>query len=143
MRDFSPQDVVVIKEITKKALGEDYPLSLFLDIHGAWPEGFIVVHQEDSIIGFIAGVIPARRRSRVLMLAVRESYRNQGIGTVLMDEFTRRCLARKISSIELEVRKSNAGAIRFYERLGYHIRYLLPRFYTDGEDGVKMWRSLP
>ncbi len=99
--------------------------------------------QDDAIIAFIAGILPARRRARILMLAVRDSYRNQGIGTVLTDEFTERCRTRKISSIELEVRKSNAGAIRFYERLGFHIRYLLPRFYTDGEDGYKMWKTLP
>lgn len=142
IREFSPRDVVIIRRITRKALGEDYPLSLFLDIHGSWPEGFMVVQLEDEVIAFIAGILPARRQSRILMLAVRDEFRNQGIGSILMDEFTTRCLARKVISIELEVRKSNAGAIRFYERLGFTIRYLLPRFYTDGEDGYKMWKSL-
>lgn len=131
-----------MKEITEEALGENYPLSLFLDIQGAWPEGFIIVERDGLIIGFLAAVIPATRRARILMLAVREGTRNQGIGTSLMEEFTRRCRSRGIASQELEVRKSNAGAIRFYERLGFAIRYLLPRFYTDGEDGFKMWKSL-
>ncbi len=142
MREFSPKDVVIIRGITQEALGEDYPLSLFLDIHTSWPEGFVVIQMGDEIIAFIAGILPAKHQSRILMLAVRDGFRDQGIGSVLMDEFTARCKARKVSSIELEVRKSNAGAIRFYERLGYTIRYILPRFYTDGEDGYKMWRSL-
>lgn len=141
MREFSPRDVVVIRKITQEALAEDYPLSLFLDIHASWPEGFMVIELDEEVIAFIAGILPTKHQSRILMLAVRDEFRNQGIGSALMDEFTVRCLARKVSSIELEVRKSNAGAIRFYERLGFTIRYLLPRFYTDGEDGCKMWKS--
>ncbi len=142
MSGFSHRDVGVIKEITRRSLGEEYPPSLFMDIHGWWPDGFIVVKQRGEILGFVAGVVSAPRRARVLMLAVQDGYRGRGLGTALMDEFTRRCVARGISSIELEVRVSNEGAIRFYKRLGYTIRYLLPRFYTDKEDGYKMWKDL-
>ncbi len=139
---FSHRDVAVIREITRRSLGEEYPPSLFMDIHGWWPDGFIVVKRGGEIVGFVAGVVSAPRRARVLMLAVEDVYRGRGIGTALMDEFTRRCVARGISSVELEVRVSNEGAIRFYKRLGYTIRYLLPRFYTDKEDGYKMWKDL-
>lgn len=142
MREFNPRDVLIVKEITQESLGEDYPLSLFLDIHGWWPEGFIVAEVDGEIVGFIAGVVSAPRQARVLMLAVRVGYRGHGIGTALMSEFTRRCIARGIRSMELEVRKSNLRAIRFYNRLGFSIQYILPRFYTDGEDGYKMWKSL-
>lgn len=142
MRNFTPRDVLVVKEITEQSLGEDYPLSLFLDIHGWWPEGFVVAEMDGEVVGFIAGITSAPRQARVLMLAVREGFRGRGIGTALMSEFTRRCLARGIRSMELEVRKSNLQAIRFYNRLGFSIQYILPRFYTDGEDGYKMWKSL-
>ncbi len=139
---FSHRDVAVIRKITRESLGENYPPSLFIDINGWWPDGFIVVRGEDAIIAFIAGVVSAPRQARVLMLAVRKDYRNRGIGSALMAEFTKRCIARGITSIELEVRKSNAGAIKFYNRLGYSIRHLLPRFYTDKEDGYKMYKDI-
>jgi ribosomal protein S18 acetylase RimI-like enzyme len=45
-------------------------------------------------------------------------------------------------TVELEVRKSNEAAIRFYTRYGFQITNLLARFYTDGEDGFKMRRHL-
>ncbi len=102
----------------------------------------MVVREEGVIVGFIAGVVTAPKQARVLMLAVREAHRSRGIGTALMAEFTDRCLDRGLKSIELEVRVSNEGAIRFYRRLGYSIRYLLPRFYTDKEDGYKMGTDL-
>ena len=142
VRDFRPEDVAELKALTHTALGEDYPRSLFLDIHGWWPEGFIVTSWRDEVIAFVAGIVSAPGKARVLMLAVRESLRSRGIGTALMSEFTRRSLARGLHSIELEVRNSNQRAVEFYKRLGYTVRYVLPRFYTDGEDGYKLWRPL-
>ncbi|MFQ5553380.1 MAG: GNAT family N-acetyltransferase [Thermoplasmata archaeon] len=142
VRDFQPDDVRELKALTHTALGEDYPRSLFLDIHGWWPDGFIVTSWQDEVIAFVAGIVSAPGKARILMLAVREDLRSRGIGTSLVEEFTRRCRARGLRSIELEVRKSNQRAMEFYKRLGYTVRYLLPRFYTDGEDGYKMWKAL-
>ncbi len=143
VRDFQPEDVAELKALTHTALGEDYPRSLFLDIHGWWPEGFIVTSWRDEVIAFVAGIVSAPGKARVLMLAVRESLRSQGIGTALMNEFTRRCRNRGLHSIELEVRNSNERAVEFYKQLGYTVRYVLPRFYTVVEDGYKLWRPLP
>ncbi|MCJ2555204.1 MAG: GNAT family N-acetyltransferase [Candidatus Thermoplasmatota archaeon] len=143
VRDFQPEDVAELKALTHTALGENYPGSLFLDIHGWWPEGFIVTSWRDEVIAFIAGLVSSPGKARILMLAVREDLRSRGIGTALMEVFTRRCRRRGLRSIELEVRNSNQRAMEFYKRLGYTVRYLLPRFYTDGEDGYKLWRPLP
>ncbi|MFQ6013131.1 MAG: GNAT family N-acetyltransferase [Thermoplasmata archaeon] len=143
VRDFQPGDVAELKALTHDALGEDYPRSLFLDIHGWWPDGFIVTSWQDEVVAFVAGIVSAPGKARVLMLAVREDLRGRGMGTALMEEFTQRCRTRGLRSIELEVRKSNHRALEFYKRLGYTVRYLLPRFYTDGEDGYKLWRPLP
>ncbi|MEE9268241.1 MAG: N-acetyltransferase [Thermoplasmata archaeon] len=143
VRDFQPEDVAELKALTHTALREDYPRSLFLDIHGWWPDGFIVTSWRDEVIAFIAGLVSSPGKARILMLAVREDLRSQGIGTALMKEFTRRCRLRGLRSIELEVRNSNPRAMEFYKRLGYTVRYLLPRFYTDGEDGYKLWRPIP
>ena len=59
-----------------------------------------------------------------------------------MDSFLKECATRGIGSVELEVRKSNDPAIKFYMRYGFQSTNLLPNFYTDGEDGFKMRRFL-
>ena len=122
------------------ALRENYPPSLYLDIHGWWREGFIVAENSGQVVGFIASVVHAPGQARVLMLAVDTPYRNQGIGTALMNCFLRECAMRGMKSIELEVRQSNLNAIKFYRRHGFDIVYTLERFYTDGENGYKMIR---
>ena len=42
----------------------------------------------------------------------------------------------------LEVRVSNANAIRLYERLGFHARGIRRGYYTDNrEDALIMWKE--
>ncbi len=142
MREFSARDVPRIRAITEHTLRENYPTSLYLDIYNWWREGFLVVEDQGQVVGFLAGVMSAPGRARVLMLAVDEKHRNQGYGTVLLNEFIRRAATRGVKAIELEVRRSNIAAIRFYERLGFQVLHPLPKFYTDGEDGIKMGREL-
>ena len=60
----------------------------------------------------------------------------------MMDAFIQTCGMRGMKRMELEVRISNVEAIRFYKRYGFEISQLLPKFYTDGEDGYKMIKFL-
>ncbi len=87
-------------------------------------------------------MVSAEAQARVLMFAVAAGYRDRGIGTQLMNAFLGVAANRGMRRIELEVRKSNAGGIQFYRRYGFETGYLLPSFYTDGEDGYKLYKSL-
>ena len=142
VRQFSPTDLPDVVGIVKESLRENYPNSLYVDIHRWWREGFLVAEDMGLVVGFLAAVVSAPQQARILMLAVRERVRRQGIGSALMDAFLKECAMRGIRDIELEVRKSNEAAIRFYMRYGFEVTNLLPKFYTDGEDGFKMRRHL-
>jgi ribosomal-protein-alanine N-acetyltransferase len=121
---------------------EEYPTSMFFEIHSHWRDGFIVSDFSGSTVGFIAPIKTGPKRARILVIAVLETFRGQGIGTALMTAFTNECGLKGLSEIELEVRKSNKPAIRFYSKLGYQAVDVLPKFYKDGEDGLKMMRNL-
>ncbi len=142
VRQFSPQDLPSVAAIVKDSLRENYPTSLYLDIHRWWRDGFLVAEGSGAVVGFLAAVVNAPQTARVLMLAVYTPWRRHGVGSALMDGFLRECADRGIHAVELEVRKSNQDAIRFYTRYGFSIVSLLPKFYTDGEDGLKMRRQL-
>jgi ribosomal-protein-alanine N-acetyltransferase len=142
VRPFGPNDLTAVASIVKDSLRENYPTSLYLDIHRWWRDGFLVVESGGAVVGFLAAVINAPQQARILMLAVNQPLRRQGIGTALMQYFVNECSLRGVRSIELEVRKSNAEAIPFYTKWGFQIANILPRFYTDGEDGFKMRRHL-
>jgi ribosomal-protein-alanine N-acetyltransferase len=75
-------------------------------------------------------------------VAVRPQFRGQGMGTAVMlhvlDE-ARRLGARRAT---LEVRASNEGARRLYERLGFYVAGVRPRYYTSPvEDALILWRD--
>lgn len=142
VRPFSPGDVEKVMEIVRIGLRENYPPSLYLDLFHWWREGFMVAENSGSVIGFIACVMSAPGQGRVLMLAVDEPHRNQGIGSQLMATFFRECAMKGLKTVELEVRQSNTRAINFYRRHGFQISHSLERFYTDGENGFKMIRNL-
>jgi len=142
LRPFAPNDIPSISTIVKDALRENYPATLYLDIYKWWREGFLIAEEDNQVVGFLAGVNNAPHNARILMLAVLTTFRRRGIGSALMDEFLRQCALRALRTVELEVRLSNADAIRFYSGYGFQISGTLPRFYTDGEDGYKMMRHL-
>jgi len=142
VRPFIPNDIPAIASIVREALRENYPTSLYLDIHKWWRDGFLVADLDGHPVGFLAAVITAEAQARILMFATSAAFRRQGIGRLLMDAFVQSCAMRGIRRIELEVRVSNEEAIRFYRRCGFETGTVLPRFYTDGEDGYKMFKHL-
>lgn len=142
VRPFIPNDIPAVASIVREALRENYPTSLYLDIHRWWREGFLIADLDGQPVGFLAAVISAEAQARVLMFAVAAGFRDRGIGTQLMNTFLQVAGNRGIRRIELEVRQSNERGIRFYRRYGFEIGFLLPRFYTDGEDGYKMYKAL-
>jgi ribosomal-protein-alanine N-acetyltransferase len=75
-------------------------------------------------------------------VAILPNLRGQGIGTSLMTRVfaeARRLGARRAT---LEVRASNAGARRLYERLGFYAAGTRRDYYTNPvEDALILWRD--
>ena len=138
VRPFVPNDIPAVASIVREALRENYPTSLYLDIHRWWRDGFLIAEANGNPVGFLASVMTSDGQARILMFAVTAGFRRQGIGRQMMDAFVQMCGMRGLRRIELEVRKSNEEAIRFYRRYGFDTQTVLPKFYTDGEDGYKM-----
>jgi [ribosomal protein S18]-alanine N-acetyltransferase len=143
LRGFRPSDVAFVASIVAEALHERYDPSLYSSLSAEWPDGFLVaVDGRDLPVGFLLGVNQVEREGRILMFAVDRPHRASGIGTILMDAFLERCRARGFRRVTLEVRVSNATAIRFYARYQYSVVDLLRTYYSDGENGYQMARDL-
>ena len=136
-------DIPDVVPIVSEALHEHYDSSLYQSLSQQWPEGFLVATDPyDRPIGFLLGVNQVEGEARILMFAVERGYRQRGIGSLVMDRFFSRCRARGLKRVTLEVRVSNATAIRFYSHYGYSVTDLLRGYYSDGENGYQMARDL-
>lgn len=144
LRDFRPSDVPFVSSIVADALQEHYDPSLYLSLCSEWPEGFLIAADPHDVpVAFLLGVSQVEREARILMFAVDRHRRGQGIGRLLMLTFFERCRDRGYARVTLEVRVSNATAIRFYTRYNYSVVDLLRTYYSDGENGYQMSRPLP
>ncbi len=143
LRGFRPSDMPFVAAIVAEALHEHYEPSLYGSLGTEWPDGFLVAaDSHDTPVGFLLGVHQVEHEARILMFAVDRNHRNQGIGAVLMTTFFDRCRERAFRRITLEVRVSNATAIRFYTRYRFSVVDLLRAYYSDGENGYQMARDL-
>lgn len=80
----------------------------------------------------------------IMNVAVDPRHRRRGIARVLLNELFARTADSAMRGYTLEVRVSNAGAIRLYEQLGFVIRGRRRGYYTDNrEDALVMWRDPP
>jgi [ribosomal protein S18]-alanine N-acetyltransferase len=77
----------------------------------------------------------------VMNVAVHDDYRGQGVATMLLNRLFE-LTAGDRRGYTLEVRVSNGGAIRLYERLGFVSRGIRRGYYTDNrEDALIMWKD--
>lgn len=77
----------------------------------------------------------------IMNVAVDSEYRGRGIATELLKYAIAQGEAEGIIDFTLEVRVSNAPAIRVYEKNGFESVGIRPGFYTHPkEDGMVMWR---
>jgi ribosomal-protein-alanine N-acetyltransferase len=76
------------------------------------------------------------------LLAVTPSQRRRGVASAMLHWLEESALTAGTSIVRLEVRKTNYGARRFYQRLGYRRFRTLPNYYGSTEAAVQMARDL-
>ena len=94
------------------------------------PDLFLVAENHDKIVGTVMGGFDGRR-GMVYHLAVAGSYREQGIGSMLMDELEQRLRTKGCIRCYLLVTTDNDSAMRFYEKHGWTH---MDNTYTYGKD---------
>jgi ribosomal-protein-alanine N-acetyltransferase len=74
----------------------------------------------------------------VLDVATLPASRRSGLGRLLMEHAIEYARVNGIKHILLEVRRSNATAIRLYRACGFFAMGVRPRYYPDDEDALEM-----
>lgn len=97
-----------------------------------------VITKENEVVAY-GGFHKIFDEAHITNIAVKESFRKQGFGKMLMEALIEEAKKLQISSMTLEVRISNLNAIELYDKMGFKSAGVRPRYYGDGEDALIMW----
>jgi ribosomal protein S18 acetylase RimI-like enzyme len=100
------------------------------------------VTQAGLMVGFIVGLVEPDHTGHVTTLGVAPEHRRRGIARRMMQKVEDGFRRRNVRIIRLEVRAINTGAQQLYCDLGYTVTQRLPRYYSNGGDGLLMIKSM-
>ena len=80
--------------------------------------------------------------SEILNIAVRKNLQSKKIGQMIFNEILRELRQRNVLEIWLEVRKSNAKAISFYQKNGFEMRFERKNYYTNPTENACVFQRL-
>ncbi len=117
-----------------------YPRTLLADLHRQCGPLFLVAKRSRRIAGYSVTCIESDS-AEIVSVAVDPRHQRHGVATALLKRTIHLARRAGIVRIELVVRVGNGAAIRLYRRLGFRTAELIPGYYEDGADGLRMQRG--
>ncbi len=143
IRELNLRDLPAIDEIEKRSYPTPWSRSMFAG-ELAKPSSICIGAFEDETSALLGYLIISRYVDawHVMNLAVAPEHRRRRIATELMEQLFELTAGDGRRGYTLEVRVSNQGAIKLYERLGFRARGIRRGYYTDNrEDALIMWKD--
>ena len=101
---------------------------------------YIVAKINDEIVGF-AGIKIIMDKADIMNIVTKKSFRNEGIGTLLLENLISIAYELKLSGISLEVNEENLPAIHLYEKFGFQNLGIRKNYYQD-KNAIIMTKKL-
>lgn len=96
-----------------------------------------------ELVGFVFITLAQDGAGHITTIGIAPEHRRRGLARQLMLRSEEALRNRKIETVFLEVRVSNISAQNLYRELGYSVVQKLEKYYSNGEDGYLMVKSLP
>lgn len=141
VRRMTKEDIDTVDCLEHTSFSQPWPRSAFLEIVDKKDAHYYVAI--DSEKGQICGgcaMFFILDEGDITNVAVFPEFQNRGIATKLLEYVIADGRANGLKEFTLEVRVSNAAAIRAYEKVGFAEEGIRPGFYSQPkEDALIMW----
>ena len=91
---------------------------------------YIIAKIDTEIVGF-AGIKIIMDEADIMNIVTKKTFRNKGIGTLLLENLISIAYELQLSSISLEVNEENSPAIHLYEKFGFQNLGIRKNYYQD------------
>jgi ribosomal-protein-alanine N-acetyltransferase len=132
-------DLEAVHEIERDSFSTPWPAHAYQhELENNRLAHYLVARSGDQVVGF-AGIWLLVDEAHITTFATRGIWRRQGIGERLLLALLDLSIARGANEATLEVRPSNEPARRLYEKYGFKVVGVRPRYYSDNnEDALIM-----
>ncbi len=141
IRPWTYEDIYSIAELEKQCFPDPWSFQMLADSFFGENTLTAVLLSEGNVEGY-AFLVGVQGEADLANIAVAPSFRRKGAANALLGYLEGEAKKRGVERIFLEVRVSNAPAMRLYLSRGYVGRYVRPRYYGDGEDAVIFVKEL-
>ena len=132
IRSMQTNDVQAVTQIEQQVQTHPWTAQQFLESVESYQS--TVIEQQNQILGFCI-LQPVLDEANLLLMAIHPEFQGQGLGYQLLEKSIE-LLKNHPVQIFLEVRESNLGAIKLYEKSGFH-QIDLRRNYYPKPDGPR------
>ena len=140
IRPFEARHVDAVAQIEQESFRDPWSKNAYEDELKNPLAHYVIAEADGQAVGY-AGFWHIMDEGHVTNVAVKKSFRGQGIGKMLMRALLDEVKKEQIEAVTLEVRVSNTPAIRLYEKMGFVSVGVRPGYYPDGEGAMIMWRK--
>ena len=138
-RSMGVDDIPAVVALARATFPQPWSEGIFHDELARHDRVYILAEVAGEMVGY-AGLMLVDDDAHVTTLAVRSDIRSVGLGTRLMLQLVDAGLVRGARNLTLEVRSTNQGAQRLYERFGMAAVGVRKHYYRD-DDAVIMWAT--
>ncbi|HEY9282050.1 MAG TPA: N-acetyltransferase [Pyrinomonadaceae bacterium] len=100
------------------------------------------VTADGTMVGFVVGLVEPDHTGHITTIGVAPEHRRRRVAERMLTKVEEAFRRRGLRTARLEVRSVNTGAQQLYRNLGYTVTQRLPRYYSNGGDGLLMLKSL-
>ncbi|HHY47820.1 MAG TPA: ribosomal protein S18-alanine N-acetyltransferase [Firmicutes bacterium] len=142
IRPMEPEDLDRVVEIERASFPTPWSWHAFMsELYQNSRSCYLVAVVDGQVVGYVGSWV-ILDEAHVTNLAVHPDWRRRGIGEALMRALAEVCSARQVKRMTLEVRVSNVGAQRLYDKLGFVKVGIRRGYYHDNrEDAIIMWKD--
>ena len=140
IRRMEEKDIEQVKQLEKQCFSVPWSENILKDGLNSRFDTYLVWEKDEIVAGYCALRVLADE-GEIQRIAVLPSWRRHGIGKSLMEAMIQTSREKGAVQMSLEVRESNIGARKLYEKYGFMQEAVRRNYYENPvENACIMWK---